>query len=84
MTKIPHKADTILLVDDEPMYLVWLEDFLLTQNLKVEFVENADEAIQRARINTYRAYMVDLNIPVSEKLKKSDKNRSSLDVQYPG
>lgn len=84
MKSIPYLSDTVLVVDDEPMYLEWLADYLKTKDLKVEFVENADDALKKAETATYRAYVIDLNMPASDGLKSSPKNRTSLEAEYPG
>ncbi|MPS94030.1 response regulator [Comamonas sp.] len=84
MKPVPYLSDTILVIDDEPMYLEWLGDYLKAKGLKVEFAETADSGIQKSQAATYRAYIVDLNMPASDELKSDPKNRTSLDAEYPG
>lgn len=84
MSQIPYFSDTILIVDDEPMYLEWFADYLISKGLKVKFTETADEAIRQSQVATYRAYIIDLNMPASPALKEDIKNRTALDAEYPG
>jgi CheY-like chemotaxis protein len=84
VSQLPYLSDTILIVDDEPMYLEWLGDYLDSKGLKVQFSETADDALARSRLATYRAYVIDLNMPASDSLKSDPKNRTSLDSEYPG
>ena len=84
MSQIPYLSGTILIVDDEPMYLEWLADYLISKGLKVEFAETADDAIRQCQVASYRAYIIDLNMPASEALKLDPRNRTALDAEYPG
>jgi CheY-like chemotaxis protein len=84
MSQLPYFSDTILVVDDEPMYLEWLVDYLTSRGLKVKFSETADDALRLSKLATYRAYIIDLNMPASDALKHDPKNRTSLDAEYPG
>lgn len=84
MSNIPYLSDTILIIDDEPMYLDWLADYFLSKGLKVKFSETADDAIRQSQLATYRAYIVDLNMPASDALKLDPRNRTSLNAEYPG
>ena len=84
MSQLPYLSDTILVVDDEPMYLEWLADYLTSKGLRVKFSENADDALALSRAATYRAYIIDLNMPASDGLKSDPRNRTSLDKEYPG
>lgn len=84
MSQLPYLSDTILLIDDEPMYLEWLADFLVSKGLQVKFSETADDAIRQSQLATYRAYIIDLNMPASETLKLDPRNRTALDAEYPG
>jgi len=79
----PYLSDTVLLADDEPMYLGFLADFLKAKGFEVDRAETADEAIEKAKKNDYRCYIVDLNIPASEQLK-SEALIKSLESDFPG
>lgn len=84
MKPTPYLSDTILVIDDEPMYLEWLEEYLNSKGFKVEFAETADIGIKKSQLSTYRAYIIDLNMPASDRLKSDPRNRTSLDAEYPG
>lgn len=61
-TKLNDK--TILIVDDEPEHIEWLVDYIHAKGLKTLLVNNVSEAISAADSAQFRAYIVDLNIPM--------------------
>src|ERR1051326_4871217 len=63
--KIPTVYDEkkILLVDDEPEHLDWLVDYIDSKGFKTTIVTNVKEAIEAAERVSYRAFIIDLNIP---------------------
>ncbi|MBY4727393.1 MULTISPECIES: response regulator [Burkholderia] len=64
--KLPktYLADTFLIVDDEPEHIEWLYNFILGKSIKIDIAHNVEEAINLASEYQYRAYIVDLNIPM--------------------
>ncbi|MDM0113519.1 response regulator [Variovorax sp. J22R133] len=65
--KIPTQYDQnrILIADDEPEHLEWLVDFLEQKNFFVTVVTNVKEAVRASEEHRFRAYILDLNIPLS-------------------
>lgn len=80
----PYKADSALLIDDEPLYLEWLVDFLKSKKLKVDLAANADEALRHVETAEYRVLIVDLNIPAELALKTTLKRVGPIYDQFPG
>lgn len=64
--KIPSKYEKsrILLADDEPEHLDWLLDFLTAKGYQTTVVINVRQAIEAVEITSFRAYLIDLNIPL--------------------
>ena len=54
----------ILLADDEPEHLEWLLDYLKAKGYSVDTALTVKSAAEAAQALTYRAYLVDLNIPM--------------------
>ena len=76
--------EQILVVDDEPHYLVWLEEYLNSEGYEVVFIETANEAVAMAAEKPFRAIVFDLNIPVSGPLKERAVAKGGLYATYPG
>ena len=74
----------ILIADDEPHYLEWLDDFLMSGGYKVEFYENVNKAYDALSLRLYRAVIVDLNIPVTGSLRDVIDKKGATYSQYPG
>ena len=64
--KIPQQYDetSVLLVDDEPEHLDWLVDYLKGKGYKAVVTTNVREALDAMEATMFRAYIVDLNIPL--------------------
>ncbi len=63
--KIPnsYSSSRVLLVDDEPEHLDWLVDFLKAKGYETTITTSVRDAFNALDKTTYRAYLVDLNIP---------------------
>lgn len=64
--ELPQKLldDTILIVDDEPEHIQWLFDYIEAKGMKIHVMNNVEDAINAANRAQYRAYVIDLNIPM--------------------
>lgn len=64
--KIPrvYEQSRVLLADDEPEHLDWLVDYLKGKGYATTVVTNVRDAITAIERQTYRAYLIDLNIPL--------------------
>jgi len=78
------RKDTILVLDDEPEFLDWLEDFLLAKGYRVLFVTNIAEALKEVRNYRYRAFIVDLNVPASGEYLTAIEKKGPIYSQYHG
>lgn len=76
--------DTVLVVDDEPIFLDWLEDFLESLGYKTKFLTNVSDALAEVKNARYRALIVDLNIPLSTELKSLLTDKDSAYGDYHG
>jgi CheY-like chemotaxis protein len=55
----------ILLADDEPEHIEWLADYLKGRGFTVQIVVNVKDAIEAVSQKKFRAYIIDLNIPLA-------------------
>jgi CheY-like chemotaxis protein len=64
--KIPKSYDqgNILVADDEPEHVDWLVDYLKAKGFQVTLATNVAEAMNAIEKTNYRAYIIDLNIPL--------------------
>jgi CheY-like chemotaxis protein len=64
--RIPSKfdKDVVLLADDEPEHLDWLIDYLSAKGLQTIVATTVKDAIEQVEKGAYRAYLIDLNIPL--------------------
>jgi len=76
--------DTVLVLDDEPMFLDWLEDYLTSKGFKTKFVTNVSDALAEVTANRYRALVVDLNVPVTAELMKTLDEKGPVYKEYRG
>lgn len=76
--------DTVLVIDDEPMFLDWLEDYLLSKKYKTKFITNVSDALDVVSRERYRALIVDLNIPASAELMKIIEEKGQLFSEFRG
>ena len=76
--------ETVLIADDEPHYLQWLDDFLVSQGYRVEFYNNVNRAYTALSQRLYRAVIVDLNIPVLGSLQDVVSQKGAPYTDHPG
>ena len=76
--------ETILIADDEPHYLEWLDDFLSSKGYRVEFYETVNRAYNALSQRLYRAVVVDLNIPATGSMRDVIGSKGPTYSQYPG
>ena len=79
----PYKQNEVLIVDDEPMYLEWMRDYIQAKGIGSRTLENADAAIAANAVERFRAYVIDLNMPVSETALSRSLNKP-LEASFPG
>ena len=62
----------IFVLDDEPIFLDWIEDYLESYGYEVEFytsINNAHDKLLSCDIDDYDAFLVDLNVPAGAGLE---------------
>lgn len=77
----------ILILDDEPMFLDWIEDFAESLGFSVKFttsINDAYENINSSKIDEYSALILDLNVPASPELEASIKQRKKVFHDFRG
>ena len=78
------KADTVVIVDDEPHNVLWMVDYLESKGLKTISCVDANDAMRVIRTEIFRALVVDLSIPVFEPFKSRLSEAGELYQRYPG
>lgn len=76
--------DTVLVLDDEPLFLDWLEDFIESRGFKIKFVTNIPDAIREVSSIEYVALLVDLNVPSSADIDELIKRKDPLYQEFRG
>lgn len=77
----------IFILDDEPMFLDWIEDFTESLGFSVKFltsVNDAYEELNNAKIDEYSALVLDLNVPISPELEASIKQKQNVFQEFRG
>lgn len=71
-----------LIIDDEPEYLDWVDEFLKANNFETEFVQNLSDAINAVTDSKkYDIILIDMNIPST---LMEDKLNDPVFMKYPG
>jgi CheY-like chemotaxis protein len=78
-----NNQQKVLLADDEPFYLEWLDDFLTSKGIVVEYATSVDEAVSKLKSYSYRVVIVDLNIPMISAGGEYAKRLSGAYDTYP-
>ena len=76
--------DTIMIIDDEPMFLDWLVDYLTYLKYKSILVKNVSEAMENMINTRYRAIIIDLNLPIDEEHESLLNGKDPLYRKYHG
>lgn len=76
--------DTVLVLDDEPIFLDWLEDFVESRGFKTKFVTNLPEGHADISETQYAALLVDLNVPSSADIDERIKTKDPLYKEFRG
>ncbi|MBW5825261.1 response regulator [Yersinia kristensenii] len=77
----------IFILDDEPMFLDWIEDFTESLGFSVNFltsVNDAYEELNNTKVEEYSALVLDLNVPVSPKLEASIQQKEKVFQEFRG
>lgn len=79
----PHK-EVVLVMDDEPQYLDWLFEYLISKGYDFISVTNLADAITALQNGKYRAILADLSVPVTDDLNATLSKQGENYVKYPG
>ncbi len=74
----------ILIMDDEPHLLDWLEEYLSSKGCDCIFARNVDEAIEVLGRQRFRALILDLNVPAPGQYSSAIKEKGELYLTYRG
>jgi ActR/RegA family two-component response regulator len=74
----------VLLIDDEPYYLEWLQDYIESRGYSIEWAHNADDGILKVSDRSFEALIIDLKIPATDTLRLQLTSRGALYQEYPG
>lgn len=83
MVRTTHPS-TVMIVDDELHNMLWMMDYLTYKGLTVLTAENVNEALQQTDGKSFRALIVDLNIPVFPPLEFDVESKGIAYKAYPG
>lgn len=78
------KADTAIIVDDEPYNMIWMKEFLEAKGLRVLTATNVNEGIEIISKEIYRLLVIDLSIPVLPPFEALLGERGGTYAQFPG
>lgn len=76
--------ESVLVMDDEPELLEWLDEYLSLKSLKVIFAKNIGEAIRALDVENYRFLVLDLNVPAAGEYRAMLAEKGDLFSVYPG
>lgn len=82
--KVNTKADTVLIMDDEPHVLDWLIEYIEAKGYSVKVAMNVDEAIEELNSERFRVLIFDLNVPASNGILKKLEEKGSVHSEYRG
>lgn len=77
----------ILILDDEPMFLDWLEDYVESLGFSVDFSTSIDDANKKlvgGSVDDYAALIFDLNVPASSEFESVLEQRGKLFQEFRG
>jgi len=75
---------TVLVLDDEPEYLKWVQEFLQSRGFRVEFQTRLSDALRAMTAREYRLFLVDMNVPSQEDVDDLLRKEHPLAIRYPG
>jgi CheY-like chemotaxis protein len=79
-----HDKGTILVVDDEPHNMIWMEDYISALGFSIKHCLNLNEALEALNEKQFRAAVIDLNIPALEPLQSELRTKGDAYRRFPG
>lgn len=77
-------SKVVLVLDDEPEYLTWVEEFLQTKGLRVQFSRTLAQAREALSKGEFRLLLVDMNVPPDADVPADLRATVPLVEKYPG
>lgn len=74
----------VLIADDEPHFLEWIEDYLEPKSIDVDYAVTVEEAVDKLTKNIYRFILVDLNIPLTDAFSGDIASSEAWFQKFPG
>lgn len=77
----------VFILDDEPMFLDWIDDFVESIGFNVDFftsVSDAHEKIKTIGVDEYAALIIDLNVPASSEIESVLEQKSKVFQDFRG
>lgn len=86
---LPRRSTSILVIDDQPFELQWLEEFLIVQGFAFESATDLKDGIDKIEASErdkYKLLVVDMEIPTGGYVGRFPKEpqRATLYQTYPG
>jgi CheY-like chemotaxis protein len=80
----PDDGETILVIDDEPFNMPWMEDYFAALGYSVKQCVNLNEGMDALDEKKYRAAIIDLSIPALEPMDLELTKTGGAYRKYPG
>jgi len=80
----PYDKETILVIDDEPYNMFWVQDYLQSLGYSVKQCTNLNDGVEALADRLFRAAIIDLNVPALEPMEAELKKKSGAYARYPG
>jgi CheY-like chemotaxis protein len=75
---------SVVILDDEPEYLQWVEDFLVSKGYAVHFCHRLSDGLRELVTRDHRLFIVDMNVPSPDDVDPDVMASSPLCQKYPG
>jgi CheY-like chemotaxis protein len=80
----PMDKESILLVDDEPLYMSWAAEYLQSKGYKIRTATSLSTALPILEASRFRVVIIDLSIPASEEWAAPLASKGPAYTLYPG
>ncbi|MGP5210415.1 hypothetical protein ACTXJ5_06445 [Psychrobacter alimentarius] len=77
----------IFILDDEPMFLDWIDDYVTSLGFSVDFLTSLKEAsdrIEAATLDEYAVLIIDLNVPASAEIESILQQKETVFQEFRG
>lgn len=77
----------VFILDDEPMFLDWVDDYVTSLGCSVDFIVTLKEAydkIEAATLDEYAVLIIDLNVPASADIESILQQKETVFQEFRG